>query len=190
MTSLVQKKFGEAAADYAASAVHATGPSLARLTELVETKPTWRHLDIATGAGHTALAFAPKVAKVTASDITPEMLQQTRKLAKERGLGNVVTAQAPAHDLPFPDTSYHLVTCRLAAHHFPDPESFVREAARVLIPAAPSPWSTTSRPPAKICPPATTRSRSCATRVTDAASRLPNGASLSATPVSTSSPRK
>jgi SAM-dependent methyltransferase len=134
MTSLVQKKFGEAAADYAASAVHATGPSLSRLLELVETKPTWRHLDIATGAGHTALAFAPKVAKVTASDITPEMLQQARKLAKERGLGNVVTAQAQAGDLPFPDTSYHLVTCRLAAHHFPDPKAFVREAARVLIP--------------------------------------------------------
>lgn len=134
MTSLVQKKFGEAAADYAASTVHATGPSLARLTELIEPLPTWRHLDIATGAGHTALTFAPKVAKVTASDITPEMLQQVRKLARERGLGNVVTAQAQAGDLPFPDTSYHLVTCRLAAHHFPNPEAFVREAARVLIP--------------------------------------------------------
>jgi ubiquinone/menaquinone biosynthesis C-methylase UbiE len=134
MSSLVQKKFGEAAADYAASAVHATGPSLARLVELIETKPTWRVLDIATGAGHTALAFAPQVAKVTASDITPEMLQQARKLAKERGLNNVVAAQAQAGDLPFPDTSYHLVTCRLAAHHFPDPQSFVREAARVLIP--------------------------------------------------------
>ena len=134
MTSLVQKKFGEAAADYAASAVHAVGPSLARLTALITPLPTWRHLDIATGAGHTALAFAPKVAKVTASDITPEMLQQARKLAKERGLGNVVTARAQAGDLPFPDTSYHLVTCRLAAHHFPDPQAFVREAARVLIP--------------------------------------------------------
>ena len=134
MTSLVQKKFGEAAADYAASAVHATGPSLARLVELIETKPTWRHLDIATGAGHTALAFAPRVAKVTASDVTPEMLAETRRLAKERRLSNVVTAQADAHDLPFPDTSYHLVTCRLAAHHFRDPRRFVREAARVLIP--------------------------------------------------------
>jgi ubiquinone/menaquinone biosynthesis C-methylase UbiE len=134
LKSLVQQKFGDAAADYAASAVHATGPSLARLLELVDVKPTWRHLDIATGAGHTALAFAPKVAKVTASDITPEMLQQTRKLAKERKLGNVVAAQAPADDLPFPDTSYHLVTCRLAAHHFPKPAAFVHEAARVLIP--------------------------------------------------------
>lgn len=134
MTSLVQKKFGEAAADYAASAVHATGPSLARLLELVETEPTWRVLDIATGAGHTALAFAPHVAKVTASDITPEMLQEARRLAHERGVRNVVTARASADDLPFPDTSFNLVTCRLAAHHFPDPAAFVREAARVLIP--------------------------------------------------------
>jgi len=134
MTSLVQQKFGEAAADYAASTVHAAGPSLARLLELVETKPTWRVLDIATGAGHTALAFAPHVAKVTASDITPEMLQEARRLARERKLGNVVTARAPADDLPFPDTSYNLVTCRLAAHHFRDPAAFVREAARVLIP--------------------------------------------------------
>jgi len=134
LTSLVQKKFGEAAADYAASAVHATGPSLARLLELVETEPTWRVLDIATGAGHTALAFAPHVAKVTASDITPEMLQEARRLAHERKLGNVVTARASADNLPFPDTSFNLVTCRLAAHHFPDPAAFVREAARVLIP--------------------------------------------------------
>ena len=132
--SLIQQKFGEAAADYAASPTHAAGPSLARLVELIDTKPTWRLLDIATGAGHTALAFAPQVAKVTASDITPEMLAETRKLAKARKAGNVVTAQASADDLPFPDTSFNLVTCRLAAHHFPDPASFVREAARVLIP--------------------------------------------------------
>jgi ubiquinone/menaquinone biosynthesis C-methylase UbiE len=131
--SLVQQKFGEAAADYAASAMHATGPSLARLLELIETKPTWRHLDIATGAGHTALAFAPKVAKVTASDITPEMLREVRKGATERGLGNVITRQTAAEDLSFPDTSYHLVTCRLAAHHFRNPKAFVREADRVLI---------------------------------------------------------
>lgn len=134
MSSLVQQKFGQAAADYATSSVHAAGPSLSRLVELIHPKPTWRHLDIACGAGHTALAFAPKVAKVTASDVTPEMLAQTRTLAKERKLGNVVTAQAPAHNLPFPDTSFHLVTCRLAAHHFRNPQAFVREAARVLIP--------------------------------------------------------
>ncbi|MEM7191950.1 MAG: methyltransferase domain-containing protein [Pseudomonadota bacterium] len=134
MTSLIQKKFGEAASDYASCAIHAEGPSLARLKELIDPQPTWRQLDIATGAGHTALAFAPHIAKSTASDITPEMLIEVKRLAKERGLKNVVTRRAQAGDLPFPDTSFHLVTCRLAAHHFLRPKDFVAEAARVMIP--------------------------------------------------------
>ncbi len=134
MASLVQQKFGAAAADYAASAVHAKGESLARLVALVEPKPHWRVLDIATGAGHTALALAPHVRVVTATDITLPMLDETRKLARGRGLANVRTAQARAEDIPFPDTSFDLVTCRLAAHHFEDPAAFVREAFRVLMP--------------------------------------------------------
>jgi ubiquinone/menaquinone biosynthesis C-methylase UbiE len=134
MTSLVQKKFGEAAADYAASAVHAKGESLARLVALVAPQSSWRVLDVATGAGHTALAFAPHVAKVTASDITDQMLAEAKKLAAERRLGNVRTARAKAEDLPFPDMSFDLVTCRLAAHHFDNPRAFVAEAFRVLMP--------------------------------------------------------
>jgi len=134
MTSLVQKKFGEAAADYAASTVHAKGESLARLVALVQPQPSWRVLDVATGAGHTALAFAPLVSKVTASDITDQMLAEAKRLAGERGLGNVKTARAKAEDLPFPDMSFDLVTCRLAAHHFDKPRAFVAEAFRVLLP--------------------------------------------------------
>ncbi len=75
-------------------------------------------LDVATGAGHTAFAFAPHVAKVTATDITEEMLAETRKLAKGRGYTNVKALTAKAEDLPFPDASFDLVVCRLAAHHF------------------------------------------------------------------------
>jgi hypothetical protein len=36
------------------------------LIELANPKPSWRVLNIATGASHTALAFAPLVARVTA----------------------------------------------------------------------------------------------------------------------------
>ena len=130
--SLVQKQFGAAAADYAASAVHASGPSLGRLVALVDPQPDWHVLDVATGAGHTALAFAPLVARVVASDITDEMLAEAAKLAGARGLANVETAHAEAGSLPFPDASFDLVTCRLAAHHFPAPAAFVGEAWRVL----------------------------------------------------------
>ena len=66
--TLVQQQFGAHAAAYATSAVHAKGASLGRLVELVQPKSDWRALDIATGAGHTAAAFAPHVAHVIASD--------------------------------------------------------------------------------------------------------------------------
>jgi ubiquinone/menaquinone biosynthesis C-methylase UbiE len=114
--------------------VHAKGASLQRLVELTEPKPHWRVLDVATGAGHTALAFAPHVAKVTATDITEEMLREARKLAASRGLTNVRTLYAKAEDLPFPDASFDLVVCRLAAHHFDDMKGFAAEACRVLMP--------------------------------------------------------
>lgn len=133
MKSLAQQRFGRAAADYVNSEVHAKGASLKRLVELTEPKSHWRVLDVATGAGHTALAFAPYVAKVTATDITEEMLAETRKLAKERGLNNVRTLNANAEDLPFPDASFDLVVCRLAAHHFDDMAGFAAEACRVLM---------------------------------------------------------
>ena len=114
--------------------MHAKGASLQRLIELTEPKPHWRVLDVATGAGHTAFAFAPHVAKVTATDITDEMLAETRKLARSRGLANVKTLTANAEDLPFPDASFDLVVCRLAAHHFRKIGVFVSEAFRVLMP--------------------------------------------------------
>jgi ubiquinone/menaquinone biosynthesis C-methylase UbiE len=134
LTSLAQQRFGAAAADYTTSEVHARGASLARLVALVQPEPHWRVLDVGTGAGHTALAFAPHVAKVTATDITAEMLAETRKLAASRGLENVRTLHAKAEDLPFPDMSFNLVVSRLAAHHFDDMAAFAAEAQRVLMP--------------------------------------------------------
>ena len=132
--SLVQKNFGAAAADYAASSVHAKGPSLARTAEIVAPQSHWLVLDVATGAGHTAVAFAPYVSRVMAVDITSEMLWQTQKVATDAGLTNVDTKHADAGALPFPDARFDLVTCRLAAHHFPDVVAFANEVWRVLIP--------------------------------------------------------
>jgi ubiquinone/menaquinone biosynthesis C-methylase UbiE len=132
--SLVQQQFGAHAAAYATSPVHARGASLARLVELVRPRSDWQALDIATGAGHTAAAFAPHVAHVIASDITEEMLGEARKLAAAKGLANMVAAVADAEALPFADASFDLVTCRIAAHHFPDVAHFVAEVKRVLKP--------------------------------------------------------
>ena len=132
--SLVQQQFGANAANYVGSAPHAKGASLARVVELVAPKPGWQTLDVATGAGHMALAVAPHVAKVIASDITPEMLAEAGKLAKAKGLANVETATADAEALPFGDASFDLVSCRIAPHHFGNMPRFVAEVARVLKP--------------------------------------------------------
>lgn len=130
----VQQQFGDKAAAYAASAVHAQGGSLRRLVELTAPQADWQVLDIATGAGHTAHTFARHVHSVVASDLTLPMLRQTADLARQLSLPNVVVAAADGERLPFADSSFDLVTCRLAAHHFGDVPAFVRESARVLRP--------------------------------------------------------
>lgn len=132
--SLVQSQFGINASAYATSAVHAAGESLAMLVEMTRPQRDWVGLDVATGAGHMALAFAPRVSRMIASDITEEMLAETRALAATRGATNIETVAGSADRLPFGDQSLDLVCCRLAAHHFPDPAAFVSEAARVLKP--------------------------------------------------------
>jgi len=132
--SLVQERFGANAAQYATSSVHATGASLTRVVELVAPRPDWHALDIATGAGHMALAFAPHVARVTASDITPEMLTETAKLAAGKGIANLDTKLADAEALPFPDGQFDLVSSRIAPHHFPNQPRFLAEVHRVLKP--------------------------------------------------------
>jgi SAM-dependent methyltransferase len=104
---------------------------------LAQPQPEWRVLDVATGTGHTALAFAPHVAEVIAIDLTPQMLAQAQKLAASRGIENVRFQQADVHELPFDDENFDdevfdLVTCRRAAHHFSDIRGALSEMVRVL----------------------------------------------------------
>lgn len=130
--SIAQEQFGARARDYIASKPHAQGRSLERLVQLTQPQPHWRVLDVATGAGHTAYAFAPHVARVWATDITEEMLSIVRGQANSRGLANIRAAYAKAEALPFDDASFDLVTCRIAPHHFDSIPAFLEEARRVL----------------------------------------------------------
>lgn len=130
----VQTQFGGAADAYAVSTVHAKGESLQILADLIKPQPHWRALDVATAAGHTALLFAPHVARMVATDLTEGMVQKAAQMAARRGLANVETRPADAEALPFDDASFDLVTCRIAFHHFPHPQQAVSEFARVLKP--------------------------------------------------------
>jgi ubiquinone/menaquinone biosynthesis C-methylase UbiE len=90
-----------------------------------------RVLDVATGGGHTGLLLASLGHDVTLSDLTQSMLDRAAQLARERGL-SVSTRLHAAESFPYEAESFDLVTCRVAAHHFSAPDSFVRETARVL----------------------------------------------------------
>ncbi len=128
---LIQQQFGAHADEYATSTVHAQGPSLARLVDLTNPQPDWVVLDVSTGAGHTALMFAPRVARVVATDLTPEMLEVAHKLAGDRGITNMEFRPADAQQLPFQDNSFDLVTNRIALHHYADARKAIAEMARV-----------------------------------------------------------
>jgi ubiquinone/menaquinone biosynthesis C-methylase UbiE len=130
--SLVQSQFSANAEHYATSQIHAQGDSLRRLVEVTKPQASWHALDIATGAGHTAMAIAPHVAHVIATDLTPRMLEVASALAQKRGLTNVTFQEASAEALPFDDGRFDLVTCRIAPHHFEDVPRFVAEVKRVL----------------------------------------------------------
>jgi ubiquinone/menaquinone biosynthesis C-methylase UbiE len=130
----VQSQFGAAANAYTTSAGHSDPMLLRRVIELAQPGPSDRALDIATGAGHTALALAPQVAEVVAYDITPQMLEETARNAAARGFTNISTRQGAAEKLPFADASFDIVAVRQAPHHFADIRAAIREMARVVKP--------------------------------------------------------
>ena len=128
-----QERFGARSAAYRTSAVHGGGKDLERLIELLAPHEGMRALDIATGGGHVAAALAAAGAKVTACDLTANMLREAEANLASRGL-KAEYVQADALDLPFADASFDAVTARMAPHHFADPARFVREVFRVLRP--------------------------------------------------------
>ena len=130
----VKRRFGAYAENYVRSPDHTASESRDRLLALTAPRSEWRVLDIATGGGHTALAFAPHVREVVATDITKPMLEASERHIRASGVTNVRFQEADAMALPFDDASFDLVTCRVAPHHFPDCARFVRESARVARP--------------------------------------------------------
>jgi ubiquinone/menaquinone biosynthesis C-methylase UbiE len=127
-----RRVFGERAAFYTTSAVHADPQVLARVVALAAPQPDWLALDIATGTGHTAFALAAHVRTVVGTDLTAEMLREAAQLRATRGITNAAFALADVHRLPFPNSAFHLVTCRRAAHHFSRMGLALGEIHRVL----------------------------------------------------------
>lgn len=132
--STVARQFSQVAENYRTSAVHALGEDLAQMVAAAQLTGREQVLDAGSGAGHTALAFAPHVAQVTSVDLATAMLAQGERLAAERGIGNVLFRQGDVEALPFADGAFDLVVSRYSAHHWPQPARAVAEFRRLLRP--------------------------------------------------------
>ena len=129
--TLAGTQFGNAAANYLSSAVHATGPDLLKVQGAAALGA--HALDLGCGAGHVSFALARGGAKrVVAYDLAPQMLAVVAKEAAARGYRQIETIAGPAEKIPFADASFDLVVTRYSAHHWLDVPAALREAARVL----------------------------------------------------------
>jgi ubiquinone/menaquinone biosynthesis C-methylase UbiE len=127
-----REHFGRVASKYRCSADHIDIEDLDLLFKGFALKKGHKVLDVATGAGHTAVALSRLGSRVVASVLTPGMLREARELAAEVGAQNISFAAADAEALPFRDGMFDRITCRIAAHHFLDLRMAMREIVRVL----------------------------------------------------------
>lgn len=109
------------------------------LVEYAQPAPGMRVLDLASGTGEPAISLASRLGmdgKVTALDLSADLLEIAAQRARDRGLTNFTTQQGDAQSLPFPDQTFDLATSRFGVMFFPDPVLALRELRRVLRPGA------------------------------------------------------
>lgn len=92
-------------------------------------------LDLAAGTGNTALAAARRRARVTATDIVPEMLDVARQRVEAEQLTGVdyhVGNSSP--NIDFADDAFDAVLSSLGASFFPDHQQVIDELFRITRP--------------------------------------------------------
>ena len=90
-------------------------------------------LDVAAGTGNAAIRAAERGAVVTASDLTPRLLDAGRATAEARGL-DLRWAEADAENLPFEDASFDVVMSSIGVMFAPHHQAAADELIRVCRP--------------------------------------------------------
>ena len=106
------------------------GPRLVEASDIV---PGMRVLDIGAGTGNASIPAAQAGAEVTASDLTPELLEAGRRRARDAGV-ELDWAVADAERLPFPDASFDVVMSAIGVMFAPHHQDAADELVRVCRP--------------------------------------------------------
>ena len=105
--------WSERAEAYRHSDAHSQGRDLELFAEWAEGE---KALDVATGGGNVARVLEEAGLEVVTIDSAPGMRP---------------TVISRAEEIPFADSSFDVVACRVAAHHFENPGGALKEMARV-----------------------------------------------------------
>jgi SAM-dependent methyltransferase len=101
-----------------------------RLVDACGITPAMRVLDVAAGTGNASIPAARRGADVTASDLTPELLDAGRAEAEAEGI-DIHWVRADAEHLPFRDSSYDVVMSSIGVMFAPHHQLAADELVRV-----------------------------------------------------------
>jgi SAM-dependent methyltransferase len=128
---LIRDQFSRQAALFARSPELHDDAQLTPLIDAARPQPHEAMIDLACGPGTVVAAFASRVQRAVGVDATEAMLDEARRIAREKHIENVEWHAASVYALPFPDASFDIVTCRFAFHHLQEPARAFAEMARV-----------------------------------------------------------
>jgi SAM-dependent methyltransferase len=104
-----------------------------RLVEAAGIQAGQRVLDVAAGTGNASIPAAERGAEVTASDLTPELLDAGRIRARAAGV-ELDWVEADAEHLPFDDASFDVVMSAIGAMFAPHHQVAADELVRTSRP--------------------------------------------------------
>ena len=137
ITELDQMKQGAratwAAGDYPAIAQRQLWPLGERIVGRIGVRPGEDVLDVACGTGNAALRAAQAGGRVVGVDLTPELLDEGRRLAGEAGL-DIQFLEGDAEALPVADARFDVVVSVMGCMFAPRHRVTAAELARVLRP--------------------------------------------------------
>jgi len=128
---VVRESFTKQAKAFASNPWVTNEERISRLVASAHLQGNERVLDIATGPGYIAEAFARAAREVMGVDLTAAMLAIAEERTKQRGISNVSFRIGDVQNLPFENEQFDVVVCRLALHHMQNPAQVVHEMTRV-----------------------------------------------------------
>lgn len=106
----------------------------AQLVNFAQIQPGQTVLDVGTGTGVAAITAHRRGARVSALDLTPELLARARESSAIAGINDIDWKEGDAESLPYADASFDVVMSQFGHMFAPRPEVATAEMLRVLKP--------------------------------------------------------